>query len=449
MGAAVLKWALVKNKNKKERENFMSYNFLLDLALILLSTKVLGLLTRRFKMPQVVGALLAGVILGPAVLNTLSDVDFITKMSEVGVIVLMFTAGMETDIKELKKTGAASFIIALIGVLVPLGGGFLLAHFFNGPDLSQGATASIFLQNMFIGVILTATSVSITVETLKEMGKLNTRAGNAILGAAIIDDILGIIALTIITSMADPNVNIGIVLLKVVAFFVFAGVAGVLFFLFFRKLQNHYHKDMRRFVILAFVFCLLISYCAEEFFGVADITGAFIAGLIISNTQRAPYIASRFETLSYTLISPVFFASIGLKMVMPEMTTSIIVFSILLMVIAVLTKIVGCGLGAKLCHFTTRESVQVGVGMVSRGEVALIVATKGAALGLMSDSFMGPIILTVVLTTVIAPVLLKIAFSDKGGKGDADQKIEESELVKDYNIAMKGEDDEVPAGARS
>lgn len=449
MGAAVLKWALVKNKNKKVRENFMSYNFLLDLALILLSTKVLGLLTRRFKMPQVVGALLAGVILGPAVLNTLSDVDFITKMSEVGVIVLMFTAGMETDIKELKKTGAASFIIALIGVLVPLGGGFLLAHFFNGPDLSQGATASIFLQNMFIGVILTATSVSITVETLKEMGKLNTRAGNAILGAAIIDDILGIIALTIITSMADPNVNIGIVLLKVVAFFVFAGVAGVLFFLFFRKLQNHYHKDMRRFVILAFVFCLLISYCAEEFFGVADITGAFIAGLIISNTQRAPYIASRFETLSYTLISPVFFASIGLKMVMPEMTTSIIVFSILLMVIAVLTKIVGCGLGAKLCHFTTRESVQVGVGMISRGEVALIVATKGAALGLMSDSFMGPIILTVVLTTVIAPVLLKIAFSDKGGKGDADQKVEESELVKNYNIAMKGEDDEVPAGARS
>ena len=427
----------------------MTYHYLIDLALILLSTKLLGLITQKFQMPQVVGALLAGLILGPSCLNVLSETEFLSQLSELGVIVLMFTAGMETDIKELKKTGAASFIIALIGVLVPLGGGFLLAHFFNGPDLSQGATASIFLQNMFIGVILTATSVSITVETLKEMGKLNTRAGNAILGAAIIDDILGIIALTIITSMADPNVNIGIVLLKVVAFFVFAGVAGVLFFLFFRKLQNHYHKDMRRFVILAFVFCLLISYCAEEFFGVADITGAFIAGLIISNTQRAPYIASRFETLSYTLISPVFFASIGLKMVMPEMTTSIIVFSILLMVIAVLTKIVGCGLGAKLCHFTTRESVQVGVGMVSRGEVALIVATKGAALGLMSDSFMGPIILTVVLTTVIAPVLLKIAFSDKGGKGDADQKVEESELVKNYNIAMKGEDDEVPAGARS
>ena len=430
----------------------MTYNFLLDLALILLCTKVLGLLTRSFKMPQVVGALLAGVILGPAVLNVLSDKDFITKVSEIGVIVLMFTAGMETDMKELKKTGAASFIIALIGVLVPLGGGFLLAYFFNGPDLSQGATASIFLQNMFIGVVLTATSVSITVETLKEMGKLNTRVGNAILGAAIMDDILGIIALTIITSMADPSVNIAFVLLKIVAFFVFAGVAGFLFFLFFRKLQNHYHKDMRRFVILAFVFCLLLAYCAEEFFGVADITGAFIAGLIISNTERAPYIASRFETLSYTLISPVFFASIGLQMTMPEMTPHIIIFSVLLVVIAVLSKIIGCGLGAKICRFSNRESIQVGVGMVSRGEVALIVATKGAALGLMSDNFMGPMILTVVFTTVIAPILLKFAFASKHSDGhgnDSDQKIEESELVKNYNIATNGTGDEVPAGARS
>ena len=424
----------------------MSYDFLLDLALILLCTKVFGLLTRSFKMPQVVGALLAGVILGPAVLNILQDADFITKVSEVGVIVLMFTAGMETDVRELKKTGKASFVIALCGVLVPLGGGFLLAHFFNDPSMSEGATASVFLQNMFIGVILTATSVSITVETLKEMGKLNTRAGNAILGAAIIDDILGIVALTIITSLADESVQIGIVLLQIVGFFVFAGVVGFLFFLFFRKLQNHYHKDMRRFVILAFVFCLLISYCAEEFFGVADITGAFIAGLIISNTERAPYIASRFETLSYTLISPVFFASIGLKMTLPEMTPHIIIFSLLLMVIAVITKILGCGLGAKLCRFSTRESLQVGVGMVSRGEVALIVATKGSALGLMSNMFMGPVILTVVVTTVVAPVLLKLAFANKkdGKGGEVDQRLEESDLVKNYNIAT-GDQEEISA----
>ena len=423
----------------------MSYKFLLDLALILLCTKILGLVTRSFRMPQVVGALLAGLVLGPAALNMLNDVSFIDKVSEIGVIVLMFTAGMETDIKELKKTGRASFIIALIGVLVPLAGGFLLAMAFNTESLSD-ANASILLQNIFIGVILTATSVSITVETLKEMGKLNTRAGNAILGAAIIDDILGIIALTIITSLADESVQIGIVLLQSVGFFVFAGVVGFLFFLFFRKLQNHYHKDMRRFVILAFVFCLLISYCAEEFFGVADITGAFIAGLIISNTERAPYIASRFETLSYTLISPVFFASIGLKMSLPEMTPHIIIFSLLLMVIAVITKILGCGLGAKICRFSTRESLQVGVGMVSRGEVALIVATKGSALGLMSNMFMGPVILTVVVTTVVAPVLLKLAFANKkdGKGGEVDQRLEESDLVKNYNIAT-GDQEEISA----
>lgn len=140
---------------------------------------------------------------------------------------------------------------------------------------------------------------------------------------------------------------------------------------------------------------------------------------------------------------------------MPEMTPHIIIFSILLMIIAVLTKIIGCGLGAKICKFGTRESIQVGVGMISRGEVALIVATKGAALGLMSNMFMGPVILTVVVTTVIAPILLKIAFaSRKNGKGGGeDQKIEETELVKNYNIAMRGEDtneeEEIPAGARS
>ena len=389
----------------------------------MLSTKLLGLLTRRFKMPQVVGALLAGVILGPMMLGVLKETEFIDKLSEIGVIVLMFTAGLETDVKELKKTGKASFVIALIGVIVPLVGGAGLAFFFNnGP--AEAGLASTFLQNVFIGVVLTATSVSITVETLKEMGKLNTKASNAILGAAIIDDVLGIIALTIITSMADPSVNIAVVLLKIAAFFVVAAVAGYLFYRFFKKFQEHYHKDMRRFVIIAFVFCLLLSYCAEYFFGVADITGAYIAGILISNTQRTPYIASRFETLSYILISPVFFASIGLKVQLPEMTASILVFSILLVIVAVLTKVIGCGLGAKLCGFSNRESIQIGTGMISRGEVALIVATKGMTLGLMSQQFFGPVIITVVVTTIVAPILLKAAF--RNGKGH-----EELELTAD------------------
>lgn len=207
------------------------YSYLLDLAIILLGTKVLGLLTKRVQMPQVVGALLAGLVLGPVGLGVLSETAFIHEIAEIGVIVLMFCAGMETDIKELKASGKASFVIALCGVIVPLIGGYFCAVIFNRPGMIPSyASASTFLQNIFIGVILTATSVSITVETLKELGKLKTRSGNAILGAAIIDDILGIIALTIVTSMADDSVNIAIVLIKVVAFFAFAAIVGVIFY---------------------------------------------------------------------------------------------------------------------------------------------------------------------------------------------------------------------------
>ena len=414
----------------------MSYHFLLDLALILLSTKVLGLITKKFKMPQVVGALLAGLILGPAVLNILKETDFIVQVSELGVIVLMFTAGLETDIRELKKTGLASFVIALIGVIVPLIGGFAVAYFFNDGSATD-TTTSTFLQNVFIGIILTATSVSITVETLKEMGKLNTRAGNAILGAAIIDDILGIIALTIITSLADTSVNVAIILLKIVGFFVFAAAVGVLFYFLFNKWVKYYNKDKRRFVIIAFVFCLLISYCAEVFFGVADITGAFIAGLVISNVQRSNYIAARFETMSYMLLSPMFFASIGIKVVLPNMTGSIILFSVLLAIVAVLTKVVGCGLGAKICRFSNKESLQIGVGMISRGEVALIVASKGAALGLMSSTFFGPVVITVVFTTIVTPILLKLVFhSKKDGKTPPEPEFQ-SDLIDGYEEIFK------------
>ena len=317
------------------------YGFLLDLALILLSTKLLGLLTQRFQLPQVVGALLAGLILGPAVLNVIQETEFIKDTAEIGVIVMMFCAGMETDVNELKHSGKAAFIIALIGVLVPIGGGFALAYFFNQPGVIESdATTPVFLQNMFIGVILTATSVSISVETLKELGKLKTRSGNAILGAAIIDDVLGIIALTIISSMADSSVSIWMVLLQILGFFVFVAVAGFLFYKFYIHWVVKAEKGMHRHVIIAFVFCLLMSYIAEVAFGVADITGAFCAGVIISMTQRSQYLNSKFDVLSYAYLSPLFFASIGLQVTLPEMTPAIIWFSVLLIVVAVLTKVV-------------------------------------------------------------------------------------------------------------
>lgn len=401
-----------------------SYRYLLDIALILLSTKFLGLLTKRIQMPQVVGALFAGLVLGPALLGWVSESELLSQIAEIGVIVLMFSAGLETDINELKKSGKASFVIAVIGVIVPLLGGFFVAHFFN-----IGADA--FLQNMFIGVILTATSVSITVETLKEMGKLSTQSGNAILGAALIDDILGIVALTIITGMADTSVNLTVVLLKVVAFFVLALIVGVIA----RKLIKGWFAKTndvrRRFSITSFAFCLIFAFIAEHFFGVADITGAFIAGLIISGTSKATYVSSRIDTLSYLLISPVFFASIGLKVVLPEMTPEVVLFSVLLVVVALLSKIIGCGVGAKLCKYSNIQSVRIGVGMISRGEVALIVASKGMSVGLMKDEFFGPVIIMVVITTVVTPILLKIVFKDRAN--DPDMVLQASALVDSYN----------------
>ena len=231
------------------------YQYLCDIAAILLSTKLLGLATRKFQMPQVVGALLAGLILGPAMLGLVQETDFVKKTAEIGVIVLMFCAGMETDLEELKKSGRASFIIALIGVIVPLLGGYAVAMLFNRPGMIESdAGGSLFLQNMFIGVILTATSVSITVETLKELGKLKTRSGNAILGAAIIDDVLGIIALTIITSVADSSVHLSVILLKIAGFFVFALVVGVLFHKFYVNWIMHAERGLHRHVLIAFVF---------------------------------------------------------------------------------------------------------------------------------------------------------------------------------------------------
>ena len=376
------------------------YSYLISIALILLSTKVLGLFSKVVRLPQVVGALLAGIILGPACLGIVHSTEMLSNLSEIGVIVLMFAAGLETDIDELKRSGKASFLIALIGVLVPLAGGAAVAYFFN-----DSTDSNVMLQNIFIGIILTATSVSITVETLKEMGKLSTRAGNAILGAAIIDDILGIIALTVVISMADESVNIG--------FFAFTFVAAVGYHYAFKKWTDNSAVKLRRYVVISFVFCLVLAYCAEVFFGVADITGAFFAGLALSGTKKSEYISKRFDTLSYLLLSPIFFAGIGLKVELPKMNGEIVLFTVLLCVVAALTKVIGCGLGAKICKYTSKESLQIGVGMISRGEVALIVANKGEAVGLMSDKFFAPVIIMVVFTTVVTPVLLKLVFKDK------------------------------------
>ena len=385
-------------------EFFVSYHYLLDLALILLSTKLLGLLTQRFQMPQVVGALLAGLILGPAGLNVLTETEFISQLSELGVIVLMFSAGMGTDINELKHSGKAGFWVALLGVIVPLLMGTALAW---GAAAAGLIESNGMLENVFVGTILTATSVSITVETLKEMGKLETKVGNTILAAALIDDVLGLVALTLVSSLAGGGESVGLVLLKILGFFIFAAVAGVganRLFCWMLKRQGGWatHRNS----VLAFVLCLVMAYCAEEFFGVADITGAYAAGLAVACTPKGTYIQSKYNPLGY-----------------------------LLLMISVISKLAGCGLGAKLCGFTERESIQVGVGMVCRGEVALIVANRGLSMGVLSSAMMTPVVITVVGGTILTPILLKLVF-----RGEPQEKLVESRLADRYEKPEQLED---------
>ena len=383
----------------------MSYHYLLDLALILLSTKLLGLLTQRFQMPQVVGALLAGLILGPAGLNVLTETEFISQLSELGVIVLMFSAGMGTA---LAWGAAAAGLIESNGML----------------------------ENVFVGTILTATSVSITVETLKEMGKLETKVGNTILAAALIDDVLGLVALTLVSSLAGGGESVGLVLLKILGFFIFAAVAGVganRLFCWMLKRQGGWatHRNS----VLAFVLCLVMAYCAEEFFGVADITGAYAAGLAVACTPKGTYIQSKYNPLGYLLLTPVFFAAIGINVKLDGVSGGMLAFSVLLLVISVISKLAGCGLGAKLCGFTERESIQVGVGMVCRGEVALIVANRGLSMGVLSSAMMTPVVITVVGGTILTPILLKLVF-----RGEPQEKLVESRLADRYEKPEQLED---------
>lgn len=388
------------------------YRYLLDIALILLSTKVFGLFTRRLALPSVVGSLVAGILLGPAVLGIVHSSSLIQSLSEIGVIILMFEAGLETSITDLKKAGFKAFIIATLGVLVPLVFGYIVGSFYNvGPEAWLG--------NLFLGVILTATSVGITVETLKEMNCMSTESGNAILAAAVIDDVLGIVCLTLVSGMADSSVQIAMVLFKVFLFFVFAIILGIVLHKAFEWWFIHDSRGgLQRYSIVSFAFALIMGYVAERYFGVADITGSFVAGLIISGTKQCHYVTKRIGTVSYILITPIFFASIGLKLDPIQFSAEMIILMLILCVVSVLTKIVGCGFGALLTHYNMKQSLRIGCGMISRGEVALIVANKGIALGLLPNIFVTPVLLCVVFTTVITPILLKVVYKHEDGDPD-------------------------------
>ena len=383
--------------------------FLFDLAMLLFTAKMLGLLARKIGAPEVVGEIMAGLVLGPAVFGLVTDTDFLSKMAEIGVIMLMFGAGLGTDVKELKKTGVKATLIACAGVAVPIILGTLLFMAFYGFDVPGSEQ---FLKGLFIGTIMSATSVSITVAALKELGKLNDTVGTTITSAAIIDDVIGIVVLTVVISMsgAGEQSGIGTVIIKVVLFFVVAVISGYLVHKGMVWLDTN-HPHSRRVPIVSLCYCFLLGFVAEEFFGIADITGAYVSGVILCNLSDREYIESKVDISSYMVFAPLFFAGIGLKTSISSMNGKLLLFSICFVAVALVAKVIGCGLCSRLVGFNGDESLKIGIGMMARGEVALITAQKGLSADLLTADYFTAVILLILTSSIVTPVLLKRRYS--------------------------------------
>lgn len=390
-----------------------AYYVFKDLAIIIIFAKFFGILARKLKAPQVVGEIVAGLLIGPGIFGLVQQSDFLLDMAEIGVVLLMFSAGLETNLKELLKTGPKALLIACAGVFVPLLGGALLYMGFYGAA-PWGSEA--FYKAVFMGVILTATSVSITVETLREMGKLKGKVGTAILSAAIIDDVIGIIVLTFVIGFKNPDSKPGKVVLNTVLFFAFALVVGFVIYKLIKFLDNKY-PHTRRIPIIGLTLCLAFAYIAERYFGIADITGAYVAGIILCSIKDSEYIAEKMDVNSYMIFGPIFFASIGLKTNLGNMTGSLLLFSACFVLIGLITKIIGCGLMSRLCGFKGMECVKIGVGMMTRGEVALIVAQKGLSVGLLTSEYFTSVILLIIVSSIATPIILKLLYNKTPEEG--------------------------------
>lgn len=378
--------------------------FMRELIVILIAIKIAGHISKKFGQPSVFGKLLIGVILGPSLLGWLHTSNMLKELAEVGVILLMFLAGLETDLDEFKKSAKASTFAAVGGVLLPFIGGFILAEFY-GFD---------FHHSLFIGVVFVATSVSISVQTLRELGKLQTPEGFTILGAAVIDDILGLIALSVVLGIALGSgtgaAGIAILLVKVVLFFIF-GIAVGIYVL--PKVLEFGEKVLVTEGVLTFAIIIGLFYAvAAEVFGLAGIVGAYLAGIMISLTRFQHLLFEKVETVGYSFFIPLFFISIGVAADASGLTGNVLMFTLIALLIAVLGKVVGSGAGAMLAGFNLKSSLGIGSGMVSRGEVALIIANIGLTSGLIGTELFTSMVVVTIVTTVVTPPLLKAIFKD-------------------------------------
>lgn len=384
-----------------------TYEILRDLAIILLSAKLCAMVARKLKFPQVAGQIVAGLLIGPCFLSLVQPSDFITKMAEIGVILVMFSAGLETDLKDLIKTGPKALAIACSGVFIPFALGALLYFGFYG---FEGMGTAGFYAAMSIGAIMTATSVSITVAALQELGKLKGTVGTTILSSAIIDDVIGIIVLTVVIGFKNPDVKPSMVVIKTILFFIVAIIGGTITHKFFKWLDNR-NPHTQRIPIFGFVLCFALSYVAEKYFGIADITGAYVAGIVLCSLADTDYINRKTHISIYMIFAPTFFVGIGLKTTFDSINTKLLLFCLAFVLVALISKIIGCGLMARICRFKWNDSLKIGVGMMTRGEVALIVTQKCLSAGMITAEYFTAVILLIICSSVLTPVILKFLFS--------------------------------------
>ncbi len=398
---------------------FNVMQILLDCGIILFATKAMGMLTRKLGLPQVAGMILAGLLIGPALFihtgfsglihPTETEMAVLKSFSQIGVVFILFSSGLETDFREMKRSGVAATCIAFAGVLFPIALGTAAALLFMG-GFGEIQNHEKLMNALFVGCILSATSVGITVETLRELGKLKTKIGTTILSAAIIDDVIGIIALSMITGLGGDG-SISKTLLHILGFFVFTAAAGFVLRRAFQLLVRIYpHK--RRTSIFAFSACFIFAYCAETFFGIAAITGAYMAGLMLSGLGDSHFVDRKVVVSGYMFFTPMFFAYIGISADFSAFRISGMWFVLAFVAAGIIGKIIGCGAVARCFGYDKRESLAAGFGMIARGEVALAVYATGQPL-IAAQGGIDPLVATIFLiitSSILCPIFLKLVF---------------------------------------
>lgn len=375
--------------------------FIGSLCLILISTAIGGHFSARLNLPAVIGELLVGILLGPALLNWLQPNDFIHFFSEIGVVILMFIAGLESDLSLLRRFIRPSTYVAVVGMLFPILIAYLTGLYFH---FSQ-------LESIFLGVTFAATSVSISVVVLQEMKQLDSHEGTTILGAAVVDDVLAVIVLSILISFSGGQVNssgnkqnLVLSLLLQIGYFVLLFVLGRWVIPYVMHFSSKLLVPASE-TLISLVLCLGLADLAD-ITGLSTLIGAFFAGLAIGQTDYKVLIDRNIEPIGYAVFIPVFFVSIGLNMTFTGIINDFWLFFVL-SIGGILSKLLGAGLGAKLAHFSWPSSFMIGAGMVSRGEMALIIAQLGLQSHLLSIDRYSAVIGAIIITKLIAPFLLR------------------------------------------